>query len=368
MLHDILSRTGPPLRVRPVGVVVAVAFARRDPGAETRTHHVEDEEIVGMVQDPTSTEDAAPVVVGYVGGMGRSGSTLLCRALSRLPGVVNVGELDYLWNQSVRNNRLCSCGQPFLSCPFWTRVGVRAFGGWSESPVDRADALRRRVERTRNLAALSGWATPDFRSAVTEYASLMDQVLVAIRDEADARVVVDNSKYPSCAFLRQAQDGVDMRLIHLVRDSRGVAFSWSKRVERPDFDGRRMRTFSPARSGLDWTVYNAAFEYLGKSGVPYLRLRYEDFVVEPARALRDLADHLGMKVADEDLGFVGDGSIDLAEDHSVWGNPARVTRGPQRLRVDDAWTTALPISDRRLVSALSWPGLRRYGYAMGGGR
>ena len=39
---------------------------------------------------------------------------------------------------------LCGCGKPFHACPFWTAVGERAFGGWSQVDVERLRWLRAR--------------------------------------------------------------------------------------------------------------------------------------------------------------------------------------------------------------------------------
>src|SRR3954470_6561158 len=46
-------------------------------------------------------------VLAYLGGMGRSGSTLLTRVLGRLPDAVSVGEQPPLWSVGIRNNQLC---------------------------------------------------------------------------------------------------------------------------------------------------------------------------------------------------------------------------------------------------------------------
>ena len=70
------------------------------------------------------------VPVAFVGGHGRSGSTLLSRVLGAVPGFVTVGELCYLWDQGVLMDRMCGCGKSFSECEFWTAVGKEAFGGW----------------------------------------------------------------------------------------------------------------------------------------------------------------------------------------------------------------------------------------------
>ena len=55
-------------------------------------------------------------------------------------------------------------------------------------------------------------------------------------------------------------------------------------------------------------------------------------------------------------------TVDLGGCHSVAGNPMRFRTGPTRLRADEEWRTAMPAADRRLVTAMSWPLLRRFGY------
>lgn len=304
-----------------------------------------------------------PVEVAFVGGIGRSGSTLLCRVLGQVPGVVHVGEICYLWNQSVRNNRLCSCGRPFLGCPFWTEVGSAAFGGWDAVDVDHADRLRRGVERNRQVGRLA-FAGPGstYGRAVAEYAELTGAVLRAVRDVSGARVVVDNSKLPSSAYLRRRTPGLDLRLLHLVRSSHGVCYSWSKTMERDDLAGRTMPRFPPVRSAAEWSAYNALLDSLGTLGVPRLLVRYEDVVSAPRPAVERVLDFLGVVPGPGDLDFIAADSVTLGADHAVWGNPSRLRTGPQQLREDLEWRRALGRGTRSAITALTLPGLVRYGY------
>ncbi len=306
---------------------------------------------------------SSPVRVGYVGGIGRSGSTLLCRVLGQVPGVVHVGEICYLWNQSVRNNRLCSCGSAFHDCPFWQKVGQQAFGGWDAVDATRIDKLRRRVERNRAVPRMVlTRAAGRYGRDLTEYAGIMARVFTAVRDVSGATVVLDNSKLPSSAYLRRRTPGLDLRVIHLVRSAQGVCYSWTKQLAREDFDGNAMRRFPPVRSAADWMLYNALFDALAMLRVPRSVVRYEDFVADPAGIARRLLDFLDVSYTDSDLDFIDDGSVTLDLDHSVWGNPSRIRTGPQQLRVDDAWRTGMRRTDRAAVTALTLPGLIRYGY------
>ena len=67
------------------------------------------------------------VKVLYIGGLGRSGSTLLDRMLGQLPGFFSAGEIRDLWQRGLRENALCGCGAPFKECEVWTRVGKEAY-------------------------------------------------------------------------------------------------------------------------------------------------------------------------------------------------------------------------------------------------
>ena len=100
-------------------------------------------------------------------------------------------------------------------------------------------------------AARDGQArSPSTRRKVHRYAELTARRLRAILKVSGAEVVVDSTKNPPYAyFLRAAQAaGVGLRVLHLVRDSRGVVHSWMKRVARPEItngDAAYFQEFRP---------------------------------------------------------------------------------------------------------------------------
>jgi hypothetical protein len=296
----------------------------------------------------------------YLGGLGRSGTTLVERLLGELPSVCALGEIVHLWQRDILDDERCGCGARFSACTFWKRVGERAFGGWSTVDVARVHALRDAVERTRHIPRLAK-PSPE----VLEYASFYTRVYRAAAEVSGAAVVVDSSKHSALAHVLRWAGDIDLRVVHVVRDARGVAYSWTKTVSRPETDGiDEMTRYSPSRSALLWNAHNAAFGLLARRGVPVHRVRYEQFLADPRAALTDLAAYAGVPVAGADLKFVGDGHADLGVGHSAAGNPMRFTVGRLALRRDDAWTVALPPRQRRLVGAVCAPMLRAYGYPL----
>src|SRR4051794_15439538 len=77
-----------------------------------------------------STMATETIKVLYIGGYGRSGSTLLVQLLGQIEGFHSVGEMWNIWQQCFTENQLCGCGKPFHECPFWSAVVEEAFGGF----------------------------------------------------------------------------------------------------------------------------------------------------------------------------------------------------------------------------------------------
>ena len=316
----------------------------------------------------TSIVPGRPRVV-YLAGLGRSGSTLLERLLGEMPGACPAGEVVHMWLRSVRDDERCGCGQPFSSCPFWQQVGQTAFGGWDRVDVNRMTRLRAQVDRARFLPLLaSAPLRRRLQPALADYVGHYQRVYAAISQVSGSPVVIDSSKHASLAFCLRSSPEVDLRVVHMVRDSRAVAYSWSKVVERPEAAGSQMSTYPAASAALRWNLQNSALQLLSQLGNP-----------PAAGALRGLRPgpgrHAGKIAAfpacpRPDFGFLGtDGPghwwADLRATHTASGNPMRFSTGRVPIRYDAAWQAAMLAGNRRTVTTLTLPLLMRYGYLGG---
>ena len=306
----------------------------------------------------------------FIGGLGRSGSTLLDRMLGRLDDVWSVGELVHLWERGLSQNNRCGCGERFRDCAFWGRVGEVAFGGWDQLDVQEVLALKASVDRNRfvPLMVLPSLSR-SYRARLERYLELLERLYAAIREVGGRPLVVDASKHASHAFLVRRMRGVDLRLVHLVRDSRGVAFSWTKRMRRAEVveGDDLMATDTPLRMSARYLGYNLLFHLLGALGVRSILLRYESLVRDPSGELTRVLALSGRPVAAGELGFVGDGWVELGPSHALAGNPMRFRSGRVPLRVDEEWRGELRRRHRLLTSVSTWPLLLAYGYLRGGG-
>ena len=303
----------------------------------------------------------APVV--YLGAVGRSGTTLLERTLASSGGFVALGEVVHLWERGLSADEPCGCGQPFSSCPFWRDVGIRAFGGWERFDLDLFDADRRRVDRNRFVPFLIAprLAPRSFRAALQRVLDVLERLYRAIEETARERhdgpiVLVDSSKHPSYLFVLRRLRSTQLGVLHVVRDPRGVANSWSRQVERPE-SGDDMERLGTVRSVARWTSHNLLFELARLLGSPTVTLSYEQFALAPGllgRRVDALLDHVGIDHARTSV-ETSDPSVALGEDHTVSGNPMRFATGVVSIRPDDTWRRTMPHWRQLLIGCLTTP-------------
>ena len=317
------------------------------------------------LRPPVPLEPAVRPRVVFLGGLGRSGTTLVERTLDESRDVAALGEVVHLWERSLREDEPCGCGRPFSGCPFWQAVGDLAFGGWSRVDAQRVLALRDRVDRSWHVPKLlTGLSSASWRGDLEEYLSFYDRLYVAAAQVAGVQTLVDSSKQASLPHCLRRSHRVDLRVVHWVRDSRAVAFSWGRTVTRPEDNPSRpvMERYSPAVASFYWLLHNGVVELLRLRRVPMLRVRYEDFLREPRASVRSLRTFAGLD-GGVDLERVGDHAVRLTPSHTCSGNPVRFAQGEVPLCLDDRWRSAMVRSDARLVSVLTAPLLVRYGYA-----
>lgn len=317
---------------------------------------------------PTAERSAGDrQTVVYIVGAGRSGSTLLERMLGAFPGYVNVGELVGLFHRTVTEDERCGCGEPFSACPFWRKVGEHALGGWDPQLVAELAGLKDRVARQRYLPRLvfQRLATQQQARELARYGEIHERLYRAAAEQAQASIVVDASKGPAPAIALRHAPGLDIRVLHLVRDVRGVAYSWSKPdVERPHATQeihQHMANFSIARTAARWTQLEAegfAMTSLTRNGAT---IRYEDLVADPGPTLQKALRDLGLPVPPA-VDHVEGQVVTLGPSHGIGGNPSRFRLGDVRLRVDETWRESLGRKDKIVSTAIGLPGLLGHRY------
>jgi Sulfotransferase family len=292
----------------------------------------------------------------YIAGWGRSGSTILDNVLGQVDGFFSAGELLFLWRRGLLEGRLCGCGEPVRDCAVWTRVLHRAF----PDGIDPAAMLRleERSARTRHLPLQLAHLEPGGE----EYRRRLGALYGAIESETGCSVIVDSSKSPAYGHVLAGVPGLDVRVVHLVRDPRAVAYSWvRKKLQRDDPRRvRSMRSHGPAMSSLYWNLLNESTRRLWSASGKHMLVRYEDFVARPQETVDSIVRFAGETPVG--LPWTAEGVLALDRTHTVSGNPSRFDHGTVALRADVEWERSLRARDRRLVEAITLPFRRRYGY------
>lgn len=250
-------------------------------------------------------ENKIPYV--YIAGLSHSGSTLLAFLLNAHPELVSIGEAsrvgEVLPDRWATRKDLCSCGKPFFYCEFWNRtlagLAARGFGLQASDPFDGPESE----------------AQPDQR----KWQAFVEAVL----DVSGANVFVDASKAAAYVTRLQGHSGLDLKVINLLRDGRGVIFSWMKRlpdtppeivigswVQHENERAARLRSMDPDR---------------------ILEVRYEDLCLTPVETLEKIFTFVGVDPAfDVTVGYKS------AVNHHVIGNQMRLT-GDEQITLDETW-------------------------------
>ncbi|MCB0994834.1 MAG: hypothetical protein KDB21_07070 [Acidimicrobiales bacterium] len=308
------------------------------------------------MSEPPSTK------VLFIGGWDRSGSTIVSNLIGEHASVFSAGEVNNLWERGGVLDRPCGCGVAFSACPVWTTVLDAAFGGLDETAARRLWEESRSI-RTIDLVArrLPGGASVA-AERISSHAAPVAAVLHAIARTQGAELVVDASKNPSHGAVLAAAPGIELYVLHLVRDVRGVTFS-TTRHRRYDTDEAapvHMDRHPVARSAAIWGVWNTLLETRIPRQVSYRRVRYEDVMAAPAPFVDQVLRWCGVDPGPSP--FVDDHHVRLGVNHNVAGNPSRFRSGVVELALDDEWKRAMPRWQQGAIAAALSPLLAHYGY------
>jgi hypothetical protein len=312
-------------------------------------------------ENPTGLSD---VDIVYIGGWGRSGSTLLTRMLAEVSDFVAVGEARDVFLRGIIEDRVCGCGERFSACDFWQSVGDDAYGGWDKLSVPHIQELRVKTDKPWHVPAL---LNPGLRrstdEAVAEYGQLFSAMYHSVRKISGARFIVDASKIASYGAILQRTEGVSPRFIHLVRDPRGTLNSWMKQVRMTDDldKARYMPRYNTASGAARYVGYNAEMHAVAKKS-PSMLMRYEDLVEQPEVKMREALDFIGAPDTADLSHFMGPEGVKLGVNHTIAGNPMRHQSGWIPLRSDDSWREKMSKRKQLAIAAMTLPLIKKYGY------
>ncbi len=299
-----------------------------------------------------------PLKVIFIAGYGRSGTTLLDIALGQQSGVFAAGEITALPRHVWREREFCACRNQVDACDFWRPV----IDAWHhhQSP-DTLDAHGRRAARLewlfdpRRLFAsiVAGKETRAYREGTSV---LLHEIAAA----SGASVIVDSSKLPGRASSLMSIKGIEVFVVHMVRDGRGVAWSMMKPYRRSVEAGiqKELKPKPLWYTAARWFAVNLGTE-LVRARLPRkrsMRVRYEDFVADPEGTVRSILALVGQEYVSPDHG-----PEVMRPQHQIAGSRHRM-QDEITINKDIGWTSQMPRWMQNVFTVLTAPLLVRYGY------
>lgn len=291
-----------------------------------------------------------------------SGSTLFSFLVNSHPQMATVGEMTGPIPSSDPATYNCSCGERIRECPFWKRVAERmTTSGFVFDPAD-FDTRIRLGNGPRSQRLLSGSLgsalLEDLRHLVItlwpdkhhrlRYLVDRNKALAAnILQVAGKTVFFDASKNPMAIRNFHADPDTDLRVIHLVRDVRGVGLSRRKNHSETNWH----------QSVGAWIRMNTAIDRQLRR-LPadrWMRIRYEDLCREPAVTMNRFFAFCGLEPHDIPRDF-------SSLEHHIVGNRMRLTNIGE-IRLDEGWRRQLTAAEHAVAWRLAGRLHTQYGYA-----
>jgi hypothetical protein len=295
-----------------------------------------------------------PPRILYIAGYSRCGSTLVDMVLNSSVRIASTGELTYLHDEAAARARMCTCGAAYGDCA--------RYGDWLAARPTGEGAMVRRVERRNALGKLlaGSVAAEDARA----YRAYGQSLFRHIARQTGADIIVDSSKSARDAAGRPLAlsrlAGLDVRILHLTRDPRQTVQSYVERGSNWVLEGHRAKgVLESWRPIPGWVLANRVGRCLGHEigADRYMHLRFEDFLSDPATALRRIGAFIGADLEDT-IDRVA-GQHPFSAGHMVGGNRARLK--PQTI-TPTAAAPRLPRGHALCLRLVSRPLARELGY------
>lgn len=299
----------------------------------------------------------------YIGGSGRSGSTLLDLLLGNSSQVQSLGEFHRISWYARTNHEPCTCGASVSECPFWARIealGRNALEMPSDArPLRTLDPMlsKERVGSFRRFVHSAALTLPSLklqasttRVLASPYAEAVANSLFwyeVIRKHTGCPVIVDSTKDVRRLKALFGARPQEFRLIIMVRDGRAVAASSMRRTGV----GMAPAAMAWLRANLStWSVL------MNLPRSQRMVVRYEDLATDTHATMGRVARFLGLSLEASMSRLV------KSEAHNIGGNPMRFESDRTEIALDERWRQDLSARDRAVFDLVAGLMNRAFGY------
>jgi hypothetical protein len=267
----------------------------------------------------------------YILGAGHCGSTLLNLLLNGHSQMVGLSEISSI------GRYVSSTGEtgehPFHTA-FWRAV-EKCYESTSGQSFDEIDISNPSWKTVRS------WDRKD----ITSYAWINRDLLSCIAEKSGASLLVDASKHWQRLYVLQQSGLFPIKVIHLIRDGRGVINSYIRKYD--NFGAALRRWAAPALCAF----------YLRRKfkASDWLQTRYEDLAMRPKATLQRICVFLQVNFESDMLAYR------QHPDVGIGGNRMRI-RQDERILLDERWRQEFSCLDRIKFAFLGGWLNKIYGY------
>lgn len=276
----------------------------------------------------------------YLMGTGRSGTTALATILNNHEDILTIGEVNQFYKE---------IESKIINSKFWGNV-LRC--STIKNDLGKCDELIFSKERhSKALLYLLGIYSQDF----DKYEKLQLNLFNAINTNSPDKIYLDSSKYVSRSLLLSRIPQFNIKVINLVRDPRGLVWSFKKKVQTSN---------SPIKTiAYYWLIslITILAKFKLRKTSPVLTIKYEDIINDTKGTFRKISNHTGLNlnplsqlILDETPFMVPD---------IIGGNRIK-SRREIIIKEDNAWSKEMPRIQQIIFYLLTLPLNIKYGYRL----
>lgn len=221
----------------------------------------------------------------YIGGYGRSGSTILDAFLSRQLNATGVGECVNFWDEYSKDFP-CECGKSYSNCEFWCNF----FNQFSSAELTSAFSSTRKAD--------SGFGID--QTYIEFWKSFLDYTFKI----SSSSVIIDSSKTTSKTAFRPSnleRIGYDVYFIFLYKKPEQLLVSLRKGSNK-QLDNKKKdppRFLFLTKSFLGWFYATIMSTYLSrKYKKKSIIIRHDKFSENPTKILNEIAMKFSIRMKD----------------------------------------------------------------------
>ncbi|MDY6991469.1 MAG: sulfotransferase [Pseudomonadota bacterium] len=290
----------------------------------------------------------------FIASPGRSGSTLMERVLNEFSETSAIGELGR--RKELTKKNICLCGNRFETCPQWQKI--------INDPKFK-EINQEYLSLSKKYMDTSFFIKLLLRSKIDKefqiYLQNLELLYHIIYKNRESNIIVDSTTHPIYGYYLSLIPSINVQIIHLIRDPRGVVYSMSK-VKFNKNNIAWSPSISPIKSAFMWLKRNFFIEFfLRKKKRKFLRINYEDFVTQPKVVFEKISNNFKLDLKQLNI---QNNKIRLKQAHLCGGNIDGFKKGDEEisLKLDDRWKREMKLKHIVLTTLITLPLLIFYRY------